>query len=63
MDWQIPGLRQELVISLDRQLPKRYAVTLWAFAPNYADAFLARVMPRHHLCHRCWIRLRQSCAA
>jgi ATP-dependent helicase HrpA len=40
-DWQIPGLREELVISLIKSLPKtsrRHFVP----APNYAQAFLSR---------------------
>ena len=40
-DWQIPGLRHELVVALIKSLPKpvrRHFVP----APNYADAFLAR---------------------
>ena len=43
-DWQIPGLRQELVIALIKSLPKaqrRHFVP----APNYAEAFLARAEP------------------
>lgn len=41
-DWQIPGLRKELIIALIKSLPKalrRHFVP----APNYADAFLGRV--------------------
>lgn len=41
-DWQIPGLRKELVIALIKSLPKgirRHLVP----APNYAQAFLERV--------------------
>lgn len=43
-DWQIPGLRQELVISLIKSLPKS---TRRSFvpAPNYAEAFLAKAEP------------------
>ncbi|WWE60274.1 ATP-dependent RNA helicase HrpA [Parasalinivibrio latis] len=43
-DWQIPGLRQELVIALIKSLPKplrRHFVP----APNYASAFLERAAP------------------
>lgn len=41
-DWQIPGLRKELIIALIKSLPKtlrRHFVP----APNYAEAFLGRV--------------------
>ncbi|MFZ7157187.1 ATP-dependent RNA helicase HrpA, partial [Avibacterium avium] len=40
-DWQIPGLRKELIIALIKSLPKtlrRHFVP----APNYAEAFLGR---------------------
>ncbi|WP_324783061.1 ATP-dependent RNA helicase HrpA [Streptomyces sp. H51] len=43
-DWQIPGLREELVTELIRSLPKpvrRHYVP----APNYAKAFLERAVP------------------
>ncbi|GGT46440.1 ATP-dependent helicase [Streptomyces kurssanovii] len=43
-DWQIPGLREEVVTELIRSLPKpvrRHYVP----APNYAKAFLARAVP------------------
>ncbi|MEV0981485.1 ATP-dependent RNA helicase HrpA [Streptomyces sp. NPDC049915] len=43
-DWQIPGLREELVTELIRSLPKpirRHYVP----APNYAKAFLERATP------------------
>ncbi|QIQ22093.1 ATP-dependent RNA helicase HrpA [Zophobihabitans entericus] len=43
-DWQIPGLRQELIIALIKSLPKpirRHFVP----APNYAEAFLSRAEP------------------
>ena len=40
-DWQIPGLRQELVVSLIKSLPKPVRRN-FVPAPNYADAFLAR---------------------
>lgn len=41
-DWQIPGLRHELIVALIKSLPKsqrRHFVP----APNYAEAFLGRV--------------------
>ncbi|MGR5065002.1 ATP-dependent RNA helicase HrpA [Photobacterium sp. DNB22_13_2] len=40
-DWQIPGLRQELVVSLIKSLPKPVRRN-FVPAPNYADAFLSR---------------------
>ncbi|MFI2206933.1 ATP-dependent RNA helicase HrpA [Streptomyces sp. NPDC020192] len=43
-DWQIPGLREEVVTELIRSLPKpvrRHYVP----APNYAKAFLAKAVP------------------
>lgn len=43
-DWQIPGLREEVVTELIRSLPKpirRHYVP----APNYADSFLDRAVP------------------
>lgn len=43
-DWQIPGLRADVVMELIRSLPKpirRHYVP----APNYADAFLDRAVP------------------
>ncbi|MET7368454.1 ATP-dependent RNA helicase HrpA [Streptomyces sp. NPDC005566] len=43
-DWQIPGLREEVVTELIRSLPKpirRHYVP----APNYADRFLDRAVP------------------
>lgn len=43
-DWQIPGLRHELVVSLIKSLPKTLRKN-FVPAPNYADAFLARVNP------------------
>lgn len=43
-DWQIPGLRQELVVSLIKSLPKSIRRN-FVPAPNYAEAFLARVEP------------------
>ena len=43
-DWQIPGLREELVIALIKSLPKSYRRN---FVPvsNYAQAFLGRAVP------------------
>lgn len=43
-DWQIPGLRHELVVSLIKSLPKA-ARRNFVPAPNYADAFLAKAEP------------------
>ncbi|USD66653.1 ATP-dependent RNA helicase HrpA [Vibrio sp. SCSIO 43136] len=43
-DWQIPGLRHELVVSLIKSLPKTVRKN-FVPAPNYADAFLAAVTP------------------
>ncbi len=43
-DWQIPGLRHELVVSLIKSLPKTVRKN-FVPAPNYADAFLARATP------------------
>lgn len=43
-DWQIPGLRHELVVSLIKSLPKTLRKN-FVPAPNYADAFLVRVTP------------------
>ncbi|CAH0525932.1 ATP-dependent RNA helicase HrpA [Vibrio hippocampi] len=43
-DWQIPGLREELIISLIKALPKSLRKN-FVPAPNYAQAFLARVTP------------------
>ncbi len=40
-DWQIPGLRHELIVSLIKALPKTLRRN-FVPAPNYADAFLAR---------------------
>ncbi len=40
-DWQIPGLRKELVVSLIKSLPKTLRRN-FVPAPNYADAFLER---------------------
>ena len=43
-DWQIPGLREELVIALIKSLPKSYRRN-FVPAPNYAQAFLSRAVP------------------
>ncbi|SIO94034.1 ATP-dependent RNA helicase HrpB [Vibrio spartinae] len=43
-DWQIPGLRHELVVNLIKSLPKTLRKN-FVPAPNYADAFLARTTP------------------
>ncbi|WP_269153937.1 ATP-dependent RNA helicase HrpA [Photobacterium damselae] len=40
-DWQIPGLRHELVVALIKSLPKTLRRN-FVPAPNYADAFLSR---------------------
>ncbi|UWS31148.1 ATP-dependent RNA helicase HrpA [Erwinia pyrifoliae] len=40
-EWQIPGVRRELVIALIKSLPKPLRRN-FVPAPNYADAFLAR---------------------
>lgn len=49
-DWQIPGLREEVVIELIRSLPKpvrRHYVP----APNYAKGFLQRAVPLQEPLH------------
>ena len=43
-DWQIPGLREELVVALIKSLPKSYRRN-FVPAPNYAQAFLGRALP------------------
>ena len=43
-DWQIPGLREELVIALIKSLPKSCRRN-FVPAPNYAQAFLGRAVP------------------
>lgn len=43
-DWQIPGVRHELVVSLIKSLPKAMRRN-FVPAPNYADAFLGRAEP------------------
>lgn len=42
--WQVPGFRQDLIISLIKSLPKSLRRNLVP-APNYAKAFLERVKP------------------
>ena len=42
--WQVPGLREELVIALLRSLPKQLRVN-FVPAPNFARAFLRAVPP------------------
>ncbi|EKT57537.1 ATP-dependent RNA helicase HrpA [Providencia sneebia] len=41
-DWQVPGLREELIIALIKSLPKPIRRN-FVPAPNYASAFLERV--------------------
>ncbi len=43
-EWQIPGLRRELVIALIKSLPKPVRRN-FVPAPNYAEAFVGRVTP------------------
>jgi ATP-dependent helicase HrpA len=43
-DWQIPGIRRELVIALIKSLPKPIRRN-FVPAPNYAEAFLGRATP------------------
>lgn len=43
-DWQIPGVRRELVIALIKSLPKPLRRN-FVPAPNYAEAFLGRATP------------------
>lgn len=43
-EWQIPGLRRELVVALIKSLPKPTRRN-FVPAPNYAEAFLGRVTP------------------
>ncbi|SKA59161.1 ATP-dependent RNA helicase HrpA [Enterovibrio nigricans] len=43
-DWQIPGLRHELIVALIKSLPKTLRRN-FVPAPNYATAFLQRVKP------------------
>ncbi len=42
--WQVPGLREELVVALIRSLPKQLRVS-FVPAPNHARAFLDAVSP------------------
>jgi ATP-dependent helicase HrpA len=42
--WQVPGLREDLVVSLIRSLPKQLRVN-FVPAPNHARAFLEAVSP------------------
>jgi ATP-dependent helicase HrpA len=43
-EWQIPGVRRELIIALIKSLPKPVRRN-FVPAPNYAEAFLARTTP------------------
>lgn len=43
-EWQIPGIRRELIIALIKSLPKPVRRN-FVPAPNYAEAFLARATP------------------
>ncbi|MBS0847405.1 ATP-dependent RNA helicase HrpA [Citrobacter sp. JGM124] len=43
-EWQIPGVRRELIIALIKSLPKPVRRGLVP-APNYAEAFLSRATP------------------
>lgn len=43
-EWQIPGVRRELIIALIKSLPKPVRRN-FVPAPNYAEAFLGRVTP------------------
>ena len=44
LSWQVPGLRENLVVALIRSLPKQLRVN-FVPAPNYARDFLAAVSP------------------
>ncbi|MDF7680964.1 ATP-dependent RNA helicase HrpA [Enterobacteriaceae bacterium ESL0689] len=44
-EWQIPGLRRELIIALIKSLPKPVRRN-FVPAPNYAEAFLGRATPQ-----------------
>lgn len=44
-EWQIPGLRRELVVALIKSLPKPVRRN-FVPAPNYADAFMGRATPQ-----------------
>jgi len=43
-DWQIPGIRRELIMALIKSLPKPVRRN-FVPAPNYAEAFLGRATP------------------
>ncbi|WP_256744357.1 ATP-dependent RNA helicase HrpA, partial [Cronobacter sakazakii] len=43
-EWQVPGMRRELIIALIKSLPKPVRRN-FVPAPNYAEAFLGRVTP------------------
>ncbi|AZM54191.1 ATP-dependent RNA helicase HrpA [Streptomyces sp. WAC 01529] len=49
-DWQIPGLREDVVIELIRSLPKPIRRN-YVPAPNYAKAFLDRAVPLQEPLH------------
>ncbi|WP_070321287.1 ATP-dependent RNA helicase HrpA, partial [Streptomyces alboniger] len=49
-DWQIPGLREEVVIELIRSLPKPIRRN-YVPAPNFAKAFLERAVPLQEPLH------------
>ncbi len=49
-DWQIPGLREDVVIELIRSLPKPIRRN-YVPAPNYAKAFLERAVPLQEPLH------------
>ncbi|MFE0099070.1 ATP-dependent RNA helicase HrpA [Streptomyces sp. NPDC059009] len=49
-DWQIPGLREEVVIELIRSLPKPIRRN-YVPAPNFAKAFLDRAVPLQEPLH------------
>ncbi|WP_370737835.1 ATP-dependent RNA helicase HrpA [Gilliamella mensalis] len=42
-DWQVPGFRKDLIVALIKSLPKSLRRNIVP-APNYADAFLSRVL-------------------
>ena len=44
LSWQVPGLREDLVVALLRSLPKQLRVS-FVPAPNYARDFLAATSP------------------
>ncbi|MEU6990545.1 ATP-dependent RNA helicase HrpA [Streptomyces sp. NPDC046465] len=49
-DWQIPGLREEVVVELIRSLPKPIRRN-YVPAPNFAKAFLERAVPLQEPLH------------